>query len=113
MTEQRIWLKGQNKLFKDLLPKEKEDFWNDIDKKAKHIAEEITLAMREANKDGILLSQVSNNDGMAIFKLPPKPHKFYKKEKLDAIKEPEIRKVLDECLEDSKQSEPTVKLRVY
>ena len=112
IEEMLVQLKNLKTHKDDLLFPIKDEL-EEIEEKVKHIVDEITLTMREANKNEITLSNVRTNDGVAIFKLPPKPHKFYKKEKLDAITEPEIRRVLDTCLEDSKQGEPSVKLEVY
>ncbi len=90
-----------------------QDELEEIEEKKKHIKEEITLIMIEENMDGITLPYIRNDVGAATFKSPNKTHMFYKKEKLDAIAEPEIREVLDKCLEESKQGEPTVKLEVF
>lgn len=89
------------------------DELDEMEENTGRIYQEIFSVMKEANKDGIILDQVRNNDGVAIFKLPPKPHKFYKKEKLDAITKPEIRQILDNCIEESKQGDPTVKIEIW
>lgn len=89
------------------------DELEEIEIKDKQLRDEITSIMRGANKDNITIPHVTISDGAVIWKNPVTPHQFYKKEKLDAITDPEIKKILDECKEWSKQGEPKVNVEVY
>ena len=90
-----------------------QDELTELEEKAKRICEEITVIMREANKDEVTIPAVTTDSAKATWKLMPKPRIIYDAKALNAITDSEIREAIDKCKKLTTQGEPTVKLEVY
>lgn len=83
------------------------DELEEIEDKAKKLADEIEITMQEVKET------VFTNDAKAVWKLMPKPRLMYDTKALDSITDEKIREVLDTCKKYTQQGNPKVKIEVW